>query len=95
VEDAVEAIDVLAHPTGQGGQVVGARDVELDDGCLLRQSGRAPGGQAHDPAEGGEHDRRTLLLRQSGDMERDGLVREDTGDEDALAVEQAHVRVPS
>ena len=37
VDDAVEAVDVLAQPVGQRRQVLGVGDVELDDGRLLRQ----------------------------------------------------------
>ncbi len=40
VQDAVEAVDVLADATGEGGEVVGVRDVELDDGRQATAVGR-------------------------------------------------------
>jgi hypothetical protein len=88
VHDAVEVGHVFAHPVGQRGEVVVVRDVELDDG---RGHGQPLGHgrrELHLAAERGEHHLGTLLLRQAGDVEGDGGVEEDTGDEELLALEQ-------
>ena len=67
--------------------------VELEQRRLLRQ----PVGDALDqlhPVETGEHQFRTGLLRDLGDVECDRRVRDDPRDEDPLAFENAcHIQI--
>ena len=46
VQHPVEAVDVLAEPTGQRGQLLVVGDVELDHRGRLRQPAGDPGGEA-------------------------------------------------
>jgi hypothetical protein len=90
VQHAVEAVDVLAQALGQGVEVLLVRDVELDDRGRLGETLGDGLGDLHRPAEGGEHDRGALLLRDLRDVERDRAVHEDAGDEELLAFEDSH-----
>jgi hypothetical protein len=90
VQHAVEAVDVLAQSLGQAVEVLGVRHVELEH---LGRLGEPPGdrlGDLHRATERGEHDLRTLLLRDLRYVERDRAVHEDAGDEELLAFEDSH-----
>jgi hypothetical protein len=95
VDHAVEAVDVLAHLVGEAGEVVVVGDVELEHRGLLRQPLGDPLGDAQRAAEVGDQHRRALLLGDPRRGEADRAVHRDAGDEDALAVEDSHVRLPS
>ncbi|GAA2907023.1 hypothetical protein GCM10020220_115300 [Nonomuraea rubra] len=92
-DDAVEAVDVLADAGGEGVEVLVVLDVELQD---RRRGGQALGDALHqaEAAEAGQDDGGALLLGQLGHRESDGGVRQDTGHEDPLAFENAHVSAP-
>ncbi len=88
VHDTVEAAELLADDVGQAPEVLVVRHVELDDldglGELL---GDALGQRG--PRERREDDLGALLLCQLGGVEGDGGLRQHTGDQDALALENS------
>ena len=94
VHHAVQAVDVLADRVGEAGEVVVVGHVELQHGRFGRQPLGDPPGDAERAAEVGDQHGRALLLRDPGDREADRAVHGDAGDQDPLAVENAHVPVP-
>src|SRR5690606_17209981 len=96
VQHAVELrvlAQVRGHALGERVQVLLVGHVQLDDRRGLRQPLRDPFHQP-EPAVAGEHDLRTLLLRHLGDVEAQRGVGDDTGDEQALALEESHGSLP-
>jgi hypothetical protein len=93
VQHTVEPVDVLAHAVRESVEVLGVAGVELDDRWGLRQPLRDRLGDPHGAAERREHHLGTLLLRDARHVERDRGVHQDSGHEDALAVEQSHLPV--
>lgn len=90
VHDAVELVaraDHLGDTLTERGQVLLVLHVELQQRCRVGQ----PVGDALDelhPVEAGEHQLGALLLGDLRDVERDGRVGDDPGDQDPLAFEQ-------
>jgi hypothetical protein len=75
--------------------VLGVGDVELEHVDGGRQlAGGAPG-QRQPSAGTGQDDVGALFERQLGHPVRQRIIGEDTGDEEVLAVENAHVAEPS
>ncbi len=74
VQDAVEAAPALAQVVGDGLEVVGVVDVELEHVGRLRQLGRRPLGHPLDAAERGEHHLGAGLLGLARDLVRDRLT---------------------
>ena len=68
-------------------------DVELEHRRLGRQPLGDPPGDAERPAEVGDQHRRALLLGDLRGREADRGVQRDAGDQDPLAVEDAHAVV--
>ena len=64
--DAVEAAPALVELARSGAEVGGVGDVELEDVGRCGQALGHPLGQAHGPAERGEHDLGALLLGAAG-----------------------------
>jgi len=91
----VEDTHLLLELLGQPPEVVGLVDVQLED---LGRGGEPPGGalgEGHPAAEAGEDELGAFPLGQLGDAERDGLRREDAGDEQLLSLEQHGAALPS
>jgi hypothetical protein len=94
VQHAVEHAPALLEVGDDGGQVPLVGDVELED---VGRAGQPLGHalrQPHRPAEAGEHDLGALLLRAARDGVGDRAVRQDAGDQELLAVEEAHAPHP-
>ncbi len=90
VQQAVEAVPPAGQRGAGGLQLLGRRDVDLEDLGLDGQlAGRAPG-QRQGTAGAGEHDLGALLLGQAGHREGQRGVGEDAGDQEPLAVEESH-----
>ncbi|GAA4812709.1 hypothetical protein GCM10023200_58110 [Actinomycetospora chlora] len=87
MQDAVEAVDVLAHLVGQAVEVLLVLHVQLDHRRLLRQPLRDALDQRQ-PPEAGEHDGGAGLLGGLRRVEGDRGVGDDPGDQDPLALEQ-------
>ena len=85
---------LLAQPVGQRGQVLGVGDVELDDRRLLRQPLGDPLAQRQRPPEVGQDDGGALLLRDARRREGDRRLGQHAGDQDRLALEDAHAQCP-
>ena len=85
----VQPVQVLRDPLGQRSELALVGHVELEHG---RRVGQPPGDPLHqaEPAEPGQHDPRALLLGDARDVERDRRVGENPGDQDPLAVQDAH-----
>ena len=81
----------LPHAVGERRQVIGVRDVELDDRSLRGQPTRDDLREAELAAERGEHHLGALLLREARDVERDRAVGQDAGDEELLALSRPMV----
>jgi hypothetical protein len=95
VDDAVEAVEaLLAQPVGERVEVLGVRDVELDDGGLLRQPLGDPLAQRQRATEVGQHDGGALVLGEPGGGERDRRLGQHAGDEDLLALEDPAHQCP-
>ena len=70
--------------------MLGVGDVELDDGRLLRQPLGDPLAQRQRPPEVGEDEGGALLLGEPGRGEGDRRLGQHAGDQDLLALENAH-----
>ena len=73
-------------------EMIGHRDIELEDVDRLGQLAGDSFGEAQRPSGAGQHDVGSFLAGQRGDPERQRGIGEDAGDHDVLAVEQTHVR---
>jgi hypothetical protein len=72
----------------QGGEVLRASDVELQDTGRIRKPRSGPLGDPPNPAEAGQQDLGSLSLRLFGDRVGDAVAINDAGDQDSLAVEE-------
>ncbi len=90
MHDAVEPVDVLAQQVGQPLEVLLVGDVELEHraGSGSRLTIRLVMPSARPKLE--IRTVRALLLGDAGDREADRAVHRDAGDQDPLAVENAH-----
>src|SRR4029079_5332363 len=82
------AVEVGRQALGEGIEVRRVGHVQLDDLRPHRELPRRALGQAHDATERGQHDLGTLLLRDPRHRERDRLVVQHPGHQDALAVDK-------
>ena len=87
VQDAVEPVDVLAHPVGSAAKSSALVASSSITGGVVGSRFAMVCGDPHGAAERGEHQLGALLLGDPRDVERDGGVHQHTGHEDALAVE--------
>src|SRR5207302_7130778 len=87
VDEAVEPAPTLLQGSGNRLDLAGIVDVHLQQvGDRVHAPGAALG-QAHGPAEAGEHDLGALALGEVGDGEGDAGRREDAADEYLLALQ--------
>ena len=90
VQQAVEPVPAGGQRGPRRVQLLGRRDVDLQDlGLAGELAGGAPG-QRQGASRAREHDVRPFLLRQTGHGEGQRGVGEDAGDEKPLAVEESH-----
>jgi hypothetical protein len=89
VHHPVKAVHVLGHPPGQRFQLGGVGHVQLEHGRRLGQPFGDPLHQGEAP-EPGQHQGRALLLGDPRHVEGDRGVGQHSGDQDPLAVQDAH-----
>ena len=88
VQQAVEAAPALVERPGDGLELVGVVDVELEHLGLGGQALGHPLGDPHPAAEAGEDDLGALVLGAARDGEGDRLVGQNAGDEQLSSFEE-------